>query len=387
MDGNILSAESAAAVVNGKAIRDLKTKKLALENASKPDTAKIKSLENQIKELEKSTTVPLQPIEDSVLAEYGVVMKLPNVPENLKPEAVGQQTIVPKLTEEQKKAEIKKLKRRISDINKRLAALPDNGMITIGDMITWSPEYDKLSLKKKQFEEELAKLQNVDEVKDETEDIDDEINALKKGVKDVFPEPETITSKEFKQVLATIKNSKTLEELEENRMNGIVMIISEPDVTFSDMLEMAYELRKLALTTDVSQEQNLSKGEYLISKNPIFTESEDENVVIKKVNDGKVTVKVIGGTRQKTFTIAQINASFSKTTEEALNVDEEIMETTQEEEQNSTISKSSIEDFSKNPDLIDKAKQTATSMSKKDRLAALKNASKDDNINNCKETK
>jgi hypothetical protein len=187
-----------------------------------------------------------------------------------------------------------------------------------------------------------------DEVKDETEDIDDEINALKKGVKDVFPEPETITSKEFKQVLATIKNSKTLEELEENRMNGIVMIISEPDVTFSDMLEMAYELRKLALTTDVSQEQNLSKGEYLISKSPIFTESEDEIVVINKVTDGKVTVKELGGTRQKTFTMAQINAGFSKTTEEALNVDEEIMETTQEEEQNSTISKSSIEDFSKN---------------------------------------
>jgi hypothetical protein len=54
-----------------------------------------------------------------------------------------------------------------------------------------------------------------------------------------------------------------------------------------------------------------------------------------------------------------------------------------EEKINSTISKSSIEDFSKNPELIDKAKENA-GKSKKDRLAALKNASKDDNINNCK---
>jgi hypothetical protein len=383
MDGNILSAESAAAIVNGNPIRDLKTKKLALENASKPDTAKIKSLEDQIKELEKATTVPLEPIEDSVLAEYGVVMKLPNIPENLKPEAVGQQTIIPKLTEEQKKAEIKKLKRRISDLNKKLAALPNEGVIVMGDMVTTSPEYDKLIAKRNQAVEELAKLENVDEVKDETEEIDDEINALKKGVKDVFPEPETITSAEFKEILEKIRNSKTLEELEENRMNGIVMIISEPDATFSDVLESAYEIKKLALNIDVSQEQNLSKGEYLISKSPIFTESENEIVVIKKVTDGKVTVKELGGTRQKTFTMAQINAGFSKTTEEALKVDEETMETTPEEKQNSTISKSSIEDFSKNPDLINQAKENA-GKSKKDRLSALKNASKNDNINNCK---
>ncbi len=199
----------------------------------------------------------------------------------------------------------------------------------------------------------------------------------------MFPEPETITSENFKKVLATIRNSKTLEELEENRLNGILMIIAEPDSTFSDVLESAYEIKKLALNIDVSQEQNLNKGEYLISKNPIFTESEDEIVVIKKVAEGKVTVKELGGTREKTFTMAQINAGFSKTTEEALKVDEETMETTPEEKENSTISKSSIEDFSKNPDLINQAKENA-GKSKKDRLAALKNASKNDNINNCK---
>jgi hypothetical protein len=383
MDGNILSAESAAKIVNGKKIRDLNTQILALEKASTPDTNKIKQLKKQVEDLKQSKTVALQPVDDTTLAEYGVVMKMPNIPDNLKPESIGKESVAPKLTEEQKKAEIKKLKRRISDLDKKLAALPNEGVIVMGDVVTTSPEYDKLIAKRKQFADELAKLENVDEVKDETDEIDDEIKALKKGVKDVFPEPETITSENFKKVLATIRNSKTLEELEENRLNGILMIIAEPDSTFSDVLESAYEIKKLALNIDVSQEQNLNKGEYLISKNPIFTESEDEIVVIKKVAEGKVTVKELGGTRQKTFTMAQINAGFSKTTEEALKVDEETMETTPEEKENSTISKSSIEDFSKNPDLINQAKENA-GKSKKDRLAALKNASKNDNINNCK---
>jgi len=151
------------------------------------------------------------------------------------------------------------------------------------------------------------------------------------------------------------------------------------------MIENAYNLKKMALNIDVSQEENLTKGEYLISKNAIFTESTDEIVVIAKVADGKVTVKEMGvkKPRQKTFTMAQIKANFTKTTEEALKVEEETMEPTQEEKQNSTISKSSIEEFSKNADLIDKAKQNIGT-SRKDRLAALKNASKDDNINNCK---
>jgi hypothetical protein len=152
------------------------------------------------------------------------------------------------------------------------------------------------------------------------------------------------------------------------------------------MVENVYEMRKLALNVDTSQEENINKGDYLISKNPIFTGSPDEIVVVKKVADGKVTVNEIGvkNPRQKTFTIAQIAAGFTKTTEEALKIEqEETMESTPEEKINSTISKSSLEEFSKNTELIDKAKQN-TGTSRKDRLAALKNASKNDNINNCK---
>ena len=388
MDGNILSAESAAKIVNKEAIRDLRNKILALSKASTPDLAKINQLENQVKELERAVTVPLEPVEDSVLAEYGIVMKNPNLPENLKPENVGQKPVSPELTEEQKKAEIKKLKKRVADIDKKLAALPDGGMITVGDTVAMSPEYEKLSTKKKQFEDELAKLEGTLEAPEVDEEIDDEINAIKKGVKELFPEPETITSEKFKELLANIRNTKTLEELDNAFHDAIVVIIGESDVTFTDIVENLYRQRKLALNVDVSREENISKGEYLMSKNPIFTDSVDEVVVVAKVADDKVTVKEIGvkKPRQKTFTMAQIKAGFTKTTEEALKVDEETMETSPEEKVNATISKSSIEDFSKNPDLIDKAKENA-SKSKKDRLAALKNASKDDNINKCKPNK
>ncbi len=83
---NILS------ILEIKKIRELKTNLLALQKASKPDTANIKKLEAQIKELETAKTVALQPVEDSLLAEYGVVMKNPNLPDNLKPENVGETT-------------------------------------------------------------------------------------------------------------------------------------------------------------------------------------------------------------------------------------------------------------------------------------------------------
>jgi hypothetical protein len=313
-------------------------------------------------------------------------MKNPTLPDNLKPENVGEQEVIPELTEEQKKAEIKKIKRRISDLNKKLAAFPNGGIIVVGEVVTTSPEYDKLMQKKKQNELELAKLENVSKDTTEDEEIDSELNALKGGVFDVFPEPIAMNLSAFKGTLEAMQNAKTLEELELAYGDAVIQSIAETDEIFRITVSDLYEQRKLALNIDVTQEQNLNKGDYLISKNPIFTNSNDEIVVIKEVKEGKIVVKEIGvkNPRQKTFTIAQISAGFSKTTEEALKVDEEIMEPTVEEQENSTISKSSIEDFSKNPQLIDKAKENGATMSKKDRLAALKNASKNDNINNCK---
>ena len=383
-DGNIESAESAAPIVNRVTVRELENKIIALKEASKPDQAKIKELENQIKTLKKSTTVALEPVKE--IEDYGVIMKQPELPENLKPEAVGKKTTPDtQLTPEKKAAEVKKLNKRLTDINKKLAALKDGGVITLGNTITMSPEYDALKLKKDQVEAELKRLgEEPTETKEDKSDLDDEINALRKGVTDVFPSSDTLSSEEFKGYINDIRNAKTLPELKEAYDHAIFMIMSESDIVFSDMLENAYNLKALALQVNTSQE-NLAKGEYLISKNPIFTDSTDEIVVIAKIGDGKVVVKEIGvkKPRQRTFTDAQIQASFTKTTAEALKQDEEDMSVTIEEKQNAAISKSSIEAFAQNPELINQANKNAEK-SRSERLAALKNASENDNINKCK---
>lgn len=384
-DGNILSAESAARMVNGEAIRERKNKILALEKSSKPDLAKIKDLETQVDNLEKASTVPLEPIDDAVLAEYGVVMKTPALPEELKPENVGKQPVEPKLTPEQKKEEIKKLKKKIAEVDTKLAKLPDGGVIMAGDFVTTSPQYDKLQAKKKQLETELQKLEKGEEIKDDS--LDEELNALNKGVKEVFPQPVSISSEEFKKILNKIKNADNLADLEAAYTDALLAIDTETEVSFFDLLENAYELKKKSLNIDTSEE-NIAVGDYLISKNPIFGISENEIVVVKKKADGKITVNQVenienGRPRQKTFSDAQIKATFTKTTEDALKVNEETMEPTPTEKENSEISKSSLKDFADNPELINQAKQNAAGMSKKDRLAALKNKSKEDNIDKC----
>jgi hypothetical protein len=258
----------------------------------------------------------------------------------------------------------------------------------MGDMVTFSPEYTSLKNKLEQVEKELVKLEQVAKEPTVDEEIESEINALKKGVKDVFPEPESITSKEFKKILADIQNSKTLDELEKAYTDAILMIMAESDVVFSDLVENVYNIRKMALNTNTSEE-NISEGEYLISKKPIFDGPANQVVVVKEIKDGKVIVNQVediinGKPKRKTLTQKQVENDFIKTTEEALNQEEiEIMEPTPEEKENSNISKSSIKEFSENPELINKAKENA-GMSKKDRMAALKNKSKEDNINNCK---
>jgi hypothetical protein len=162
------------------------------------------------------------------------------------------------------------------------------------------------------------------------------------------------------------------------------MIISEPEMTFGDILKNAYDIKKSGLAVNVV-EQNLAKGEYLISKTPIFTESANEIVVVLKVGDGKVTVKQIGveKPKQKTFTNADLNSKFTKTTKEALEQKPEEEPMTEEQKINSEISKTSAKDFAGSKDLIAEAKANAKK-DKKSRFAALKDISKDDNINNCK---
>jgi hypothetical protein len=193
-----------------------------------------------------------------------------------------------------------------------------------------------------------------------------------------------ISVEEFNKYIDNIVSARTLLELEAVYMDSIIMIISEPEMTFEDILKNAYELKKRGLSVNVS-EQNLVKGEYLISKTPIFTENAGEIVVVFKVGKGKVTVKQIGveKPKQETFTDAQLKDKFTKTTKEAVEETEEEETMGEEQKINSEISKTSAKDFAGNKDLINGAKENGKK-DKKSRFSALKDISKDDNINNCK---
>ena len=254
-------------------------------------------------------------------------------------------------------------------------------------MVTTSPQYEQLLAKKNQLEEEILKILKGGAV-EEKDPIDEELDALKRNfVDNVFPELVSLTSEEFKNILDRIKSAEKLEDLEAAYTDAIVAITAETDIQFADLVENVYQIRKNSLKLSTSEE-NIAEGDYLISKKPIFGITENEVVIVKSKGDGKIVINQVenvknGKPKKKTFTETQIKAGFTKTTEEALKVEEETMEPTPEEKENSEISKSSLKNFADNPELIEKAKQNAASMSKKDRLAALKNKSKEDNINKC----
>ena len=394
LDGNILTAESAAKLINGEILRDLKNQLLAAEESSRPNDAKIKQLKQQIKSIEESDTVALKPV-DEVESKYGIIMKKPELPSNLQTDSTQKEE---PLDQDEVKKNIRSTKAQISATQKKIDSLKDGGVLVLGEVVTMSPEYDSLAAKIKALKESLTKLEGMletnvpKEAPQETpkSDLDAEIEALKlmkDGVQVSGIEvgiPTMMTIEDFNKYIDNIVKARTLEELETAYSDALIMIISEPEMTFGDILKNAYAIKKSGLAVNVV-EQNLAKGEYLISKIPIFTENANEIVVVFKVGDGKVTVKQIGvdAPKQKTFTNADLNSKFTKTTKEALEQKPEEEPMTEEQKVNSEISKTSAKDFAGSKDLIAEAKENAKK-DKKSRFAALKDISKDDNINNCK---
>ena len=258
-----------------------------------------------------------------------------------------------------------------------------------------SVDTSKIDKKIEKAKKELADLESALKPKagSKESNIKDEIDAINKGiVKTELPDLQYMSIDDYNRHMQNITDAKTLDELEVAYNNAFIDISLE-DPEYLTVLDTTKQARELALNINTSVARgNLQVGEYLLSKSPIFGIVENEIVVVTKITKtGKVTVSQVeditnGKPMQKKYTQEEIERSFTKTNPVALAQEEDeganIVDTEQEE--NIEISKSSLEDFSKNPDLIDKAKQNAASMSKKDRLAALKNASKDDNINNCK---
>ena len=390
LDGYIKSAKSAAKKVNQNKLRELDAKLKAAKTDKVKNADEIKKLEDTIDALNKSITVSLAPVDEALLEKYNVKLTMPVVPDELKPSA-GKGPTNKNLTEQEKNAEIKKINDKIKLIDDKINKLPNGGKILVGGKTMIGEELQNLVNNKKLLEQELVKLKGISSEGGDQSMVD-EINALLKGVvKAKIPVSEAIKNPELKAAIAKMLTAKSLEELEDARKESLIVSIANNE--FSSLLNNIYENKKLALEVDLSEE-NIPEKTLLLSKVSVpsknWTIMPNEVVRVFKVSNGNIIVKQvenIENKRPKQMTLKEtfIKNNFTKTGEEALkNQKESKVKPSPQQKQNAAISKSSIEDFSKNPEMVSNAKKNAATMSKKERLAALKNDSKDDNINKCK---
>jgi hypothetical protein len=200
MDGNITSAKSVAKTANQDVIRALKAQLSSLQKAAKPDADKIRALEQRIKSVERSNLIILDPVEG--LEKYGIILKQPDLPENLKPEAVGKTAVEDQMTPELAKKEISKLKGQLTRTNNKIAKIQP--LIPVGDKVMESPEMTTLLARKAQLEAEIARLQAI---------VDGAVKApVSELTADKVLEILTETSKKFGIVELNKDNSENIDQ-------------------------------------------------------------------------------------------------------------------------------------------------------------------------------
>jgi hypothetical protein len=207
--------------------------------------------------------------------------------------------------------------------------------------------------------------------------------AREENLGDVFGEP--AAAKVNSAVIEKIMNAK-LSNIEEIYQTEFLKAqANDEDITG---LTEAYNARLQELKTIVSL-QNVEVGEYLISKNPIFTDvsgeivqvvdifdiSEEENAYLPGTKS-TVTLKNIKTDASRIFTEAELIENFEKTTMEATQPEPEV-EITQFDAEESTESKNAIDELIKNgQDAIAEAKEKAKASDKKSRWNKLGDNSK-----------
>lgn len=122
--------------------------------------------------------------------------------------------------------------------------------------------------------------------------------------------------------------------------------------------------------------QNVNKGEYLISKNPIFTDVSEEIVIVVSKNKKSVTLKNIDTDETRKFTEEELIENFEKTTMESREPEVPVIITPVDVE-DSNASKDTIKNLIANDaEAIANAKVQSRASNKKSRLSKLSNNSK-----------
>jgi len=139
-------------------------------------------------------------------------------------------------------------------------------------------------------------------------------------------------------------------------------------------IRAAYVSRLQELKTIVSI-QNVAVDEYLISKNPIFTDFADEEVIVVKKTKDSITLKNIKTEESKDFTEEELIENFEKTTMEATQPEVNV-EITPVDIEDSNESKDTIKDIQNDAAALAEAQEKSKASDKKSRLDKLAENSK-----------
>ena len=139
-------------------------------------------------------------------------------------------------------------------------------------------------------------------------------------------------------------------------------------------IRATYVSRLQELKTIVSI-QNVAVDEYLISKNPIFTDFADEEVIVVKKTKDSITLKNIKTEESKDFTEEELIENFEKTTMEATQPEVNV-EITPVDIEDSNESKDTIKDIQNDAAALAEAQEKSKASDKKSRLDKLAENSK-----------
>jgi len=153
-------------------------------------------------------------------------------------------------------------------------------------------------------------------------------------------EVEVETSKEAVKLIDNI-NKATVESLDQEYFKALDYLTKNPGKINPSDITDAYTSRKQNLNTDLSF-NTLKKGDYLMSKTPIFDNEVATAVVITKKSKGGIMVRDIASNQTAEYTQEEVNQNFVRMTEEAFN-----------EFQGPEITPEDVEEFKKNIEVID----------------------------------
>jgi hypothetical protein len=189
------------------------------------------------------------------------------------------------------------------------------------------------------------------------------------GLGETFAEP--IETEDVSDVIAEINNA-TLDTIDE--VYEKAFLDAQKNGINASQIVAAYKTKLEELKTIVSI-QNVSKDEYLISKNPIFTDISDEVVIVVKKKKGLITLKNIKTEESRDFTEDELIDNFEKTTMEAREPEVPV-EITPVDIEDSNESKDTIKEIMNDKDALANAKAQSKASDKKSRLDKLGENSK-----------